>query len=213
MKAALNLLNYPGLDRQRRRFHRRWTLAAGVATGSLVGFLLLHWSDPYRLFLQQEQQRLNAHVSAQKLQQQAANQSKLQQGQGQLQLQHLQQVAKQHKAWEALNRALQQEAAQGGLQLLSLQLTSDRLELQGRAKDLNSMNQSRERLSQQLPWVLSLTRAQFVADGLGSNPSPVLPDRSAAVEFVWHADGLGLGARYEKPGAASTSGSSEKASP
>ena len=104
-------------------------------------------------------------------------------------------------------------AAQGGLQLLSLQLTSDRLELQGRAKDLNSMNQSRERLSQDLPWVLSLTRAQFVADGLGSNPSPVLPDRSAAVEFVWHADGLGLGARYEKPGAASPSGSSEKASP
>ena len=210
---TLNLLNYPGLDRQRRRFHRRWTLAAGVVTGSLVALLVLHWSDQYKLFLQQEQQRIKTQVSAQKLQHQAAEKSKLQQGQGHLQLQHLQQVAEQHKAWEALNRALQQEAGQGALQLLSLQLTSDRLELQGRAKDLTSMNQARERLSQDLPWVLSLNRAQFVADGRGANPSETQADRLAAVEFVWHAHWPALRARPEKPGAALPSGSSEKASP
>jgi Tfp pilus assembly protein PilN len=211
--ATLNLLNYPGLDRQRRRFHRRWTLAAGVATGSLVALLLLHWSDQFRLMLQQEQQRIKAQVNAQKLQRQAAEKSKLQQGQEHLQLQHLQQVAEQHKAWETLNRALQQEAGHGALQLLSLQLTSDRLELQGRAKDLNSMNQARERLSQVLPWVLSLNRAQFVADGRGSNPSEAMAERLAAVEFVWHAEWPALRARYEKSGAGLPMGSSEKAPP
>lgn len=210
---TLNLLNYPGLDRQRRRFHRRWTSAAGLVVGSLLAGLLLYWSEHYKQVLQQEQQDLKAKVGTQKTQQQATEKSQLQQGQGRLQWQHLQQVAEEHKAWEALNLALQQEAGHGALQWLSLQLTQDRLELQGRAKDLQSMNQARERLSHELGGVLSLTRAQFVGDVGGLNPGQARADRSAAVEFVWQMDWSVLRARHEKPVGVLSSGSSKKASP
>ena len=213
MTATLNLLNYPGLDRQRRRFHRRWTSAAGLVVGGLLAGLLLYWGDHYIQVLEQEQQHLKAKVSAQKAQQQVIEKSQLQQGQGRLQWQHLQQVAHEHKAWEALNLALQQEAGHGTLYLLSLQLTQDRLELQGRAKDLQSMNQARERLSQELRGVLSLTRAQFVGDVGGLSPGQTRVERSAAVEFVWQVDGSVLRARQEKPVDVLSSGSSKRASP
>lgn len=214
--ATVNLLNYPALARQRRAWHRRWTSLAGLLVGSLVVVLGLHWRDDYKRHLQQELQRTQAQLNLQKQQHQTAQQRARQREAVRQQLEHLQQVADQHRAWEALHQALQQEANAGGLQLLSLQWVSGRLEMHGRAQDLQRMNQAREHLSQELRLVLDLTRAQFAADARGPSASPQavsLRPAAGVVEFAWQADWPVMRARREKPVGESAAQAADKALP
>lgn len=213
---TVNLLHYPALARQRRAWHRRWTSLAGLLVGGLVVALALHWRDDYKHHLQQELQRTQSQLSLKKQQHQAAQQRQRQREEVRQQVQHLQHVADQHRAWEVLHQTLQQEAHAGGVQFLSLQWGSGRLEMQGRAQDLQRMNQAREHLSQELRLVLDLTRAQFAANvgGLSASPHAVnLSPSASVVEFAWQADWPVMRSGLDKPVKAPVANPLEKVVP
>ena len=195
---AMNLLNYPALDRQRRWRHRWWTTLAGCLVGALTAWAGVQWLEAQGVQLQQEQQRLNALLGSQKQAMQSLQKQQALHGNWQQQAQHLQRVADQHAAWEVLYRGLHREAAQGAFQLVSLQLSEDRLALHGRAKNLQDMNLARERLSQALGWVLQLSSAQFTTDTDKPGSSQVRATAGETLEFVWQSDWPTLRNKAEK---------------
>lgn len=180
----MNLLNYPGLDRQRRWRHRWTTALAGAVVGVLLAWFAAQWAVSHAGQTQQELQRLQAILSAQKQQLQWVQKQQLQHGAWQQQVQHLQAIAQQHKAWEVLHQALEREAHEGGLQLLSLQFTQGRLALHGRNPNMQSMNQARQRVSRELGLDLKLVSALVMEESPGSGK----PQAPAMVEFVWQGD-------------------------
>lgn len=187
----MNLLNYPGLDRQRRRRHRWRTALAGFLAGVVLAAAGVHEMVSRLPHLQREQQRLQSLQGTQKQQQTSLQQQQRQQGQLQEQVLHLQVVAQHHQAWEALYQALQREAQDGALQWLNLELGQDRLVLQGRAPSLSSMDQARERLSQKLGMALSLSSVLITPtreDVSLLAGAEVGAERLPPVAFVWHAD-------------------------
>ena len=133
---AFNLLQYPALASQRRRFHSRWTSLSGLLVGSLVALWLMA----------QVQTKLQQQV-----QQAALLQSRLTQVQSRLvgekvrlaqqntwlqQDARVQALSAQQSRWEALHQALLQDAGPDSVQLLRLQLDAQTLELHGQAKDV-----------------------------------------------------------------------------
>lgn len=187
----MNLLNYPGLDRQRRRRHRWRTALAGFLAGVVLAVAGVHEMVSRLPRLQQEQLRLQSLQGTQKQQQTSLQEQQRQQGLLQAQVLHLQSVAQHHQAWEALYQALQREAQDGALQWLNLELGQDRLVLQGRAPSLSSMDQARERLSQKLGMALSLSSALITPAREDVSPlagAEVGVERLPLVAFVWHAD-------------------------
>jgi len=181
---TVNLLHYPALDRQRRWRHRWTTSLAGGVVGVLLAWAAVQWVASYARQIQQEQQRLQATLSAQKKQLQSLQKQQAQHKERQQQVQHLQGVAQQHKAWEVLHQALQREAREEALQLLSLQLTQGRLALHGRTSNLHSMNQARQRVSHELGIDLKLFSALVTSEP----PDQSKRQASAMVEFVWQGD-------------------------
>lgn len=184
MKPALNLLNYPALDRQRKWRHRWTTSLAGGVVGVLLAWSAVQWQSSRALPIEQERQRLQTIVGAQKQQLLAQQKQQVQQVAWQQQVQHLDTVAQEHRAWEVLHQALQREAAGGALKLRSLQLTQGRLTLHGQSAGLQSMNQARERVARDLGLDLKLTSALIMAEPSAQRPPPT----RARVEFVWQAD-------------------------
>lgn len=163
--------------------------------GVLLALATVQWKASHAQHIQQEHKRLQAMLAAQKKQLQSREQQQVQHGIWQQQVQHLQGVAEQHRAWELLHQALQREARAGALQLESLQLTQGRLALHGRIPHLQSMNQARQRMSHDLGLDLKLSSALTTAQprGLDKPQAPVM------VEFVWQGDWLVPRSRPEKP--------------
>lgn len=184
MKYAVNLLNYPALERQRRWRHRWTTSLAGGMVGVMLAWAVLQWVDVHQEQVQQQHQRLQAMLDAQKKQRQSLQKQQAEHGVWQQQVLHLHGVAQQHKAWELLHQALQREAGEGALQLLSLQLAQGRLSLHGRTTDLQGMNQARMRISHDLGLELKLSSALILPEPSVRSPSQA----PARVEFVWQGD-------------------------
>jgi Tfp pilus assembly protein PilN len=182
---AFNLLQYPSLVRQRRRFHSRWTSLSGFWVGSLVAAWLISEVQEKRLqraqesaLLQNRLKQVQNQLTADKLQQAKQN-TWLQQDA------HIKALIAQQSRWEALHQALLHEAGPQTVQLLRLQLEAQTLELQGQAQDVTRMAKARARLSQPLsepPRDIAWTLVSMVnAPGVeGLTPQ-------APLEFVWQA--------------------------
>lgn len=203
LSPVMNLLNYPGLDRQ-RRYRYRWTTAlAGGLAGVVLAAGGMHWTVSRLPPMQQELQRLQALVAAQKQQKKSLEHQQAQHATWQQQALHLQHVAEQHQAWQVLHQALLREAQGGALQWLSLELNQDRLALHGRAQSLPSMNQARQRLSHMLGIPLHISSA-LITPAKPEMHKPSGPDagqqRLPAVEFVWHGDWPMTRTRSDKSG-------------
>lgn len=187
---AMNLLHYPALDRQRRWRHRWRTFVAGTVAGLGLAWSGVQWTVSQAPELQQAHGQIQASLQTQKQQRQHVQQEKAEHAVRQQQVGHLQQVAQQHKAWSVLHQALLHEARDGSLQLLSLQLVQERLELHGRAHSLQSMNQARQRIAQDLGVGLELSSAVLAPIAHDANQPDTLrrvQQATPTVEFVWHA--------------------------
>jgi Tfp pilus assembly protein PilN len=180
-----NLLQYPALASQRRRFHSRWTSLSGLLVGSLVAFWLMSEVQEKHLQRVQEGAALQARLKQAQNQQ---TQDKVWQAQQNTWLQQaarVQALSAQQSRWEALHRALLHEAGPDSVQLLRLQLDAQTLELHGQAKDVQRMAQARARLSKPLSeppmdttWALVSWVNAAAAEGVATQ---------APLEFVWQA--------------------------
>jgi len=198
---AFNLLQYPALATQRRRFHSRWTSLSGLVVGGLVALWLGALVQEKRqqqvqdaALLQSRLKQVQSRLSADKVRQ-------AQQNTWQQQTAHVQALSAQQRSWEGLHQALLQEAGPESVQLLRLQLDAQTLELHGQARDVQRMAKARARLSTPLAapsqdgaWTLvSLVNAPGAQGAAG--PAPL--------EFVWQTAwpqiGAGPAATAQKP--------------
>ena len=126
-----NLLQYPALASQRRKFHSRWTATAGLVVGSLAALWLMAGVQEKQLQLAQEVALLQSRLkqAQQQVQADQARQAKL--NTWVQQATHVQTLSAQQRLWEALHQALLQEAGPDSVQLLRLQLNAQTLELHG----------------------------------------------------------------------------------
>ena len=180
-----NLLQYPALASQRRRFHSRWTSLSGLLVGSLVGFWLMSEVQEKRLQRVQEGAALQSRL---KQVQQQQTQDKVRQAQLNTWLQQdarIKMLSAQQSRWEALHQALLHVAGPDSVQLLRLQLDAQTLELHGQAKDVQRMAQARARLSKPLsepPMHTAWTLVSWVNAAGAEGVAPQAP-----LEFVWQA--------------------------
>jgi Tfp pilus assembly protein PilN len=198
---AFNLLQYPALASQRRRFHSRWTSLSGLLVGSLVALWL------GALVQEKRQQRVQEAALLQVRLTQVQNRlaaDKAQQAQQNTWLQqaaHVQALSAQQRSWEALHQALLQEAGPESVQLLRLQLDAQNLELHGQAKDVQRMAQARAKLSSPLA-VPSQDGAWTLASLVNAPDAPGAAS-PAPLEFVWQTAwpqlGSGPAAAAPKP--------------
>ena len=178
-----NLLQYPALASQRRKFHSRWTATAGLVVGSLAALWLMAGVQEKQLQLAQEVALLQSRLkqAQQQVQADQARQAKL--NTWVQQATHVQTLSAQQRLWEALHQALLQEAGPDSVQLLRLQLDAQTLELHGQAKDVQRMAQARDRLSLQLA---DLSRdASWTLVSLVSATAAEVQAQPAPLEFVW----------------------------
>lgn len=191
MTLAFNLLQYPALATQRRKFHSRWTFVTGLLVGGLVAVGLLAMVQEKTLQVTQERDLLQSRLTQVQTSQAADKAQQMRQKSWQQQAEHVQALHAQHKMWDALHQALLNEASPNSVQLLRLQLDAQTLELHGHALDVQRMAQARERLSlvgadaqRDTPWKwVSLVSAPG-ADGLAPQVSKASP---SLLEFVWQA--------------------------
>lgn len=149
-----NLLHYPALASQRRRFHRRWTSLAGLVVGAAVAGWSVQAAQESAGQLQLERIRLQKQWAAQNMQWQGLQKQQDLQKTWQLQSAHLEKLKHQHMTWLALHQTLQQEAGSDSVQFELLQLEGGKLALHGQAPNLMLMESTRTRFSQsfsQLP--------------------------------------------------------------
>lgn len=180
---SFNLLQYPALASQRRRFHSRWTSLSGLLVGSLTAFGLMSVVQEKHLQRVQEGVALQSHLK--QMQQQQTQDKVLQAQQNTWLQQHarVQALSAQQSRWEALHQALLFEAGPDSVQLLRLQLDAQTLELHGQAKDVQLMAQARARLSKPLsepPMATTWTLVSLVNVAGAEGVSPQAP-----LEFVW----------------------------
>jgi Tfp pilus assembly protein PilN len=182
---AFNLLQYPALATQRRRFHRRWTSLAGLVVGGLTALWWMAGVQEKRLHLEQERALLQSRMKQVQTQLATDKARQAQHTTWQQQATHVQALKVELQAWEALHQALLQEAGPDSVQLLRFQLDSQTLELHGQASSLQRMAQAQARLSVPLAdpardkaWTLVSLLNAAGAD----NPVP-----RATQEFVWQS--------------------------
>ena len=180
---AFNLLQYPALASQRRRFHSRWTSLSGLLVGSLVALWLGALVQEKRQQRVQEAALLQARLTQVQNRLAADKAQQAQQNTWLQQAAHVQALSAQQRSWEALHQALLQEAGPESVQLLRLQLDAQMLELHGQAKDVQRMAEVRARwsmplgaLSQDGVWTLA---SLVSAPGAQGAASP------GQLEFVW----------------------------
>jgi hypothetical protein len=187
VNTAFNLLKYPMQARQRRL---RWRLGSGFA-GGLIGLALgagvLHWMrldlDALafeRGMLQAQIARRQAQAGDDKVRRDALAMARRQQI-------LLDQIQQHQQAWVRLHDAVLQEAGRSGWSLDRLQVTGDRLELQGRTHDPQALMAAQVRLSEKLQSPLALV-------SLVASPAEIT-DRHAADMvhvFVWQGPWLSL---------------------
>jgi hypothetical protein len=178
-----NLLQYPALASQRRKFHSRWTATAGLWVGSLVALWLMAGVQEKQLQMAQEVALLQFHLkqAQQQLQADQARQAKL--NTWLQQATHVQALTAQQRLWESLHQALLQGAGHDSVQLLRLQLDAQTLELHGQAKDVQRMAQARARLS--MPLAEYSRDASWTLVSLVSATAAEAQTLPAQLEFVW----------------------------
>ena len=115
-----NLLQYPALASQRRRFHSRWTSLSGLLVGSLVAFWLMSEVQEKRLQRVQEGAALQSRLKQVQSRLSADKARQAQQKTWQQQAAHVQALSAQQRSWEALHQALLQEAGPESVQLLRI---------------------------------------------------------------------------------------------
>jgi hypothetical protein len=167
---ALNLLNHPGLAKQRRLFHRCWSSLAGLLMGCFLAWCGHQWQIAETRRLQEAQSELQSARLARMQQTQEATQ---QQNRQRLQVEqavHLQQIALHQQAWVAVHERLQ-EMAEGGLRLSRLQSDAGHVSLHGELKRFEAMAVARQSLSDQLGQAITL--------------KDVTTGPASQVRFVW----------------------------
>lgn len=180
-----NLLQYPALASQRRRFHSRWTFLSGLLVGSLVALGLT--SEVHERRLQRAQEGLGLQSRLKQVQDlRAAN--KVRQVQQNTWLQQdvrINLLSAQQRRWEALHQALLHETGPDTVQLLRLEFDAQTLQVHGQAKDVQRMAQARARLSRPLSEPSMDTALTLVSMVNASDAEGVA--HSAPLEFVWQA--------------------------
>ena len=180
MNTAFNLLSYP-MQAHRRRMRWRWgSAAAGLLAGACAGGGVLQLLQQDVATLSAERDRLQAqNAQAQsRLQQDKARREALalaQRQQNQLRL-----VQQHQQAWSRLQQALTEGVAHGDWRLERLQVDGERLELQGRIRDVRSLAAAQQRVSEALHSPLMLV-------SLLARPADGQERRAGEVEpvFVW----------------------------
>ena len=180
-----NLLQYPALASQRRRFHSRWTSLSGLLVGSLVAFWLMSEVQEKRLEWVQEGAALQSRLKQLQNQQTEYKVLQTQQNTWLQQDARIKMLSAQQSRWEALHQALLHEAGPDSVQLVRLQLDGQTLELHGQAKDVQRMAQARARLSKPLPEPPMDTTWALVSLVNVTGPEGAAPE--APLEFVWEA--------------------------
>lgn len=144
---AFNLLHYPDLATQRRRWHMRWTASAGLAAGLVLAWWLTGWLHAASQQVQQARSLLQVQITDHQRQQK--NHQKMQELQQKrlLESAHLAHLERQHQTWLAVYQALQKETGPDSVQLLRLQLDANTLELQGKARDALGMDKAHQALT------------------------------------------------------------------
>lgn len=179
----LNLLNYPGLARQQRVFHRWWTSLAGLVVGSLVAWGWQHGLVIETAQLQREQSRLQGALRASQLHAQEVAHEQTRMHWQTEQAGQLRQIAEHQQAWTSLYDSLQQEARDRGLRLVRLQTEAEKIELHGTMQGIGAVSEVRQSLSAQWPQPLVLTgmsvgpsgEVNFVLQTHWPNAQGVLP--------------------------------------
>jgi Tfp pilus assembly protein PilN len=201
-----NLLQYPALASQRRRFHSRWTSWSGLLVGSLVALWLMTQVQAELQQQAQETALLQSRLKQMQNQQAADQARQAQQNTWLQQDERVQALSAQQSRWEALHQALLHEAGPDSVQLLRLQLDAQTLELHGQSKDVQRMAQARARLSKPLsepPMDTSWTLVSLVNAAGAEGVAPQAP-----LEFVWQAPWPQVGASATAAAAAQSAPSS-----
>lgn len=180
MNTAFNLLRYPMQARQRRMRWRWGSAAVGLLAGACMGGVVLQWWREDLVALSAERDRLQAQSlqGQTRLQQDKARREAValvQRQQGQLN-----RVQQHQQAWLRLHQAILQGTAHDGWLLERLQVDGERLELQGRIRDVRSLAAAQQRLSDALQGPLTLA-------SLLASPADA-PDRRVGEMghvFVW----------------------------
>lgn len=180
---AFNLLQYPALASQRRRFHSRWTSLSGLLVGSLVALWLGALVQEKRLQLGQEAALLQSRLTQVQSRLLADKARQAQQNTWLQQAAHVQSLSAQQRSWEALHLALLQEAGPESVQLLRLQLDAQTLELHGQARDVQRMAKARAKLS--APLAAPSQEGAWTLVSLVSTPDAPGVASPAPLEFVW----------------------------
>lgn len=183
--SPFNLLQYPALASQRRRFHSRWTSLSGLLVGGLVALWLMGLVQEKRLQLAQEEALLQSRLKQVQHQLAADQARQAQQNVWLQQAAHVQALSAQQRTWEALHQALLQVAGPDSVQLLRLQLDAQMLELHGQARDVQRMTQARAALS--LPLAATTPDAAWALVSLVNAPGTEGEGAHAPLEFVWQA--------------------------
>lgn len=180
MNSAFNLLRHPMQARQQRL---RWRLGSGLV-GVLLGLVgaaaALHGLQQDLAALTQERERLLAQTTRQRAQ--AKDDQARLAAQSLALRQHalLVQVQQHQQAWVRLHQAVLQEAGRNAWSLERLQVDGDRLELQGRTRDVQALMQVQARLAQQLQSPLTLVSLVAPAADPLAQPAGALDH-----VFVW----------------------------
>jgi Tfp pilus assembly protein PilN len=208
-----NLLQYPALASQRRRFHSRWTSLSGLFVGSLMAFGLISGVQEKRLQWEQESALLQSSLRQVQNQRAADKARQVQQNTWQQQDARVKALSAQQRRWEALHQALLQEAGPDSVQLLRLQLDAQTLELHGQAKDVKRMAQARARLSK--PLSEPQMDAAWMLISMVNAPELEGVAIRAPLEFVWQAAWPQMGSEAMASGATQNQPSAvpEKARP
>lgn len=180
---AFNLLQYPALAGQRRRFHSRWTSLSGLLVGSLVAHWLMALVQEKRQQQVQEAALLQSRLTQVQSRLVADKARQAQQNAWQQQAAHVQALSAQQRSWEALHQTLLENAGPDSVQLLRLQLDAQTLELHGQAKDVQQMAQARVRWSMPLAAPAHATTWALVS--LVDAPGAQGVTSPAPLEFVW----------------------------
>ena len=166
MNTTFNLLRYPVQAHQARLRWRVGSGLAGLLLGGAAAGAVLQWLQHDMQALAAEQAALQAQGT--RWRDQAVSDKARQQTQARLQGQQalLAQVRQQQQAWQRLHQAVLAEAGQGAWVLERLQVDGDRLELQGRSRDVQALVRAQVRLSAQLPSPLALVSLEAPAADL-----------------------------------------------
>ena len=101
-----NLLKYPNLAGQQKRFFQAWTGFAGLVLGGLLAMGVRHGQETQTALWQQERARLQAALDQQAQRAQQATRQQAQWRVQAVQVGQLQQIAERQQVWQVLHQNL-----------------------------------------------------------------------------------------------------------